>query len=1044
MASTASPRRALAAARISRSTRSWTAAGAVAIAVLATIVPVGSAAGATPGDLPVGSAPQRPAGVSSISPAPSDARISFNVVLAPRDPAGLEQFVTAVSTPGSPQYRHYLPPGAFGPRFGASPAVIKEVSAALRARGLEVGAAAPNALSIPVSGSVAQISAAFRTSFKSYRLRSGRTGLANVSAPMFPASVARQVQGVVGLNQLTHAIARDGAAAAALQPAAAAPTACPTAASAATGTGAYTPAQLAHHYGLDALYPTTTGQGATVALFELEPFAASDVAAYQSCFATHTPISVRTVDGGAGVGAGSGEAALDIEMVIGLAPSANILVYEAPNDGASVYDEFRQIAVDDTAQVVSDSWGLCEAESGVAGLAALERPLFQQMAAQGQTVLAATGDSGSEGCFAPPDSSDTSLSIWEPASQPEVTAVGGTSIASIDAADTSWSNGFGATGGGISTLWPMPSYQRALGTVPESTGAPCGAPAGQLCRETPDVSASADVEHGSLAFFNNAWHAIGGTSAAAPAWGALVALIDASCPAGSVGFMNPALYQLAGSSALVDVKTGPDNDYTGTNGGAYPTRAGFDLTTGLGRPSAAPLASGLCPAVGTAGSGTMSVDPPLVSTSTTVTLTFTYTPDAATHGMVDGELDLTVPGTWTLPTTTSTNEGYTTASAGVVSVVGNTIVVKGITLPAGKSVTITYGDTSGGAQGALTPSLPQATVFSARSRTGKTGATAPLAISPAVRVVLPGGAGNGQAMLTRVAGADRIGTSVAASRTGFPSDNSADAVVIASANSFADAMTGVPLTVQEHAPLLLSTAASLDPRVVSEIQRVLPIGGRVFILGGTAVLSPAIDAQLQLLGYVTQRVQGPTRYDTAVKVAGVLGDPSTIFEVDGSLFPDALSSGPAAAITRGAILFTNGHSPAAATQVYLAAHPGDIRYALGPSATADPSATPFVGADRYATSAMIAKSFFSSPSAVGVASGTVFPDALSGAPVAARAGGPLILVPPTGALPTMTQSYLASVADSVLTAWLFGGTAAVNTAIANQVAQSLVLVPPAN
>jgi hypothetical protein len=74
----------------------------------------------------------------------------------------------------------------------------------------------------------------------------------------------------------------------------------------------------------------------------------------------------------------------------------------------------------------------------------------------------------------------------------------------------------------------------------------------------------------------------------------------------------------------------------------------------------------------------------------------------------------------------------------------------------------------------------------------------------------------------------------------------------------------------------------------------------------------------------------------------------------------------------------------------------------------------------------------------------VFPDALSGAPVAARAGGPLILVPPTGALPTMTQSYLASVADSVLTAWLFGGTAAVNTAIANQVAQSLVLVPPAN
>ena len=661
-------------------------------------------AGAPLANVAVGAAVAPPANLPATAADPGSP-LDATVVLAPRDPAALDAFVAAVSTPTSPQYRHFLPPGEFATRFGATATAIADVTQALRQRGLRVGAVSGNGLSIAVSGTVATVGAAFHTSFASYRLPSGESALANTTAPTLPANVAADVQGVLGLDQLARAtmpaVARATPATPAT-PAVTGPTACAAVSTAATNSGAYVPAQVAQHYGIDSLYSTTTGRGSTVALFELEPFAAADVAAYQTCFGTSAAVTVRQVDGGGGSGAGTGQAAADIENVIGLAPAAAVVVYEAPNDAASIYDQFRQIANDDAAQVVSDSWGLCEATSGAAQLAALERPLFQQMAVQGQTVLAATGDSGSEGCYAPPGSTDTSVSVSEPASQPEVTAVGGTSVVSVDAADAAWNTTAGASGGGISALWPMPRYQRGVGDIPDSSGAPCGAPSGQLCRETPDVSVSADPNHGAIAYYGGAWQHVGGTKTTAPTWAAIVALVDASCPAGPVGFLNPALYALNGAagSPLMDVKTGPNNDFTHTSGGRYAVRTGYDLTAGLGRPNAGTLAADLCPSVAPPGSGTMTVTPALVATSTSATLTFSYTPGVASgstsSGMVGGELDITVPGTWTLPSTTSTNPGYTTSSAGVVSIVGNTIVVSGVTVPAGKAVTVTYGDTSGG------------------------------------------------------------------------------------------------------------------------------------------------------------------------------------------------------------------------------------------------------------------------------------------------------------------------------------------------------------
>ncbi|MDQ1486374.1 MAG: hypothetical protein QOJ62_2067, partial [Actinomycetota bacterium] len=460
--------------------------------------------------------------------------------------------------------------------------------------------------------------------------------------------------------------------------------------------------------------------------------------------------------------------------------------------------------------------------------------------------------------------------------------------------------------------------------------------------------------------------------------------------------------------------------------------------------SAAALAGALCPAAAPNGSGTVSVSPALVATSATTTLSFTYTPVAG-RGLIDGEIDITVPGTWSLPSLRPTDPGYTTASAGVVSIVGNTIVVRGITTLAGQPVSITFGDTRSGSTAAQAPTTPQATTFATAVRTTKAGLPTRVASDPAVRVLTASGAGAGQGTLVRVAGIDRIATSIQASQTAFPDAQTASAVVLAGSATFADGVAGVPFAAQSKAPLLLSPVTGLTPELQTEIRRVLPLGHNVFVLGGPIALGTSVDAQLIAMGYVPTRVQGSDRYDTAVKIATAMGDPTTIFEADGTSFPDALSAGPAAIITHGAVLLTAGRVMAPVTARYLAAHGGDVRYAAGgPAAAADPAARAIVGADRYATSVLIAQRFFTSPSSVGAASGAKFADALSGGPVAGMAGAPLVLVPPTGTLPTGTRAYFNGVASSVLSGWLFGGQSAVSTPVATEVAQALVLVPPAS
>jgi hypothetical protein len=580
------------------------------------------------------------------------ATLHITVALKPRDAAALATYARAVSTFGSPVYHHYLRPRQFARRFGATRAEIAVVARGLRARGLRLGRVSAGSLSIPVVASVAQVERSLNISLRRLALRGGHIASAANAAPAVPARAARAIEAILGLDSISaprpllvrpaidvrvrspidvsarRGVTRVSARGAPARTHAANPDPepCASARAVAQAQGAHTADQIAAAYGLSALYNAgDRGSGTTVAVYELEPVRPTDIASYQSCYGTHTSITYVPVDGGAGSGAGSGEAALDIEDLLGLAPDAKLIVYQGQNSnsgapGSGPYDTFSAIVNQDRAQVVSVSWGGCEAALG-AGAAAAENTLFEQAAVQGQTIIAASGDNGSEDCLGTTPQ-QTQLAVDDPSSQPFVTGVGGTTLSAIGPRPTEsvWNSRLGpstalvqpgAGGGGISDLWGMPAGQfdasPALNVLGAGiTGGQCGHPGG-YCREVPDVSADADPTTGYVFYWNGTgtddggppgWQAIGGTSGAAPVWAAVMALADASraCDQGPVGYAVPALYRAAGSSYAADfndVLTG-DNDYTATNGGEFAAGVGYDEASGLGSPNAPALVNSLC------------------------------------------------------------------------------------------------------------------------------------------------------------------------------------------------------------------------------------------------------------------------------------------------------------------------------------------------------------------------------------------------------------------------------------------------------------------
>jgi len=612
-------------------------AGTALLGLGATALPSGAATAAPavagpPVSLAASAAPLLPSGAALLGAVSPGTSVAVTVTLNIPDQAALTTFLNGLTNQASPYYQQFLAPGQFGPMFGPSLGQVAVVENALRAAGLSPGPVAPDRLSIPVTASASAIERAFGVTLDRYRLAGGRLAFANTAAPKIAASAAPYVQGVLGLDDLNpmqpEGDSLSGSAPAATRSAVlravAGPTATTGAARPAVNPGpqpcaaiagdesGLTAADIAAHYGLAQRYEEGDyGQGIRIGVAELEPNLASDISSYEQCYRISTKLNYLKVDGGAGRGAGSGEAALDIETLAVLAPKATVDVYQAPNNGIGFYDIFKKWATSDTDKVLSVSWGNCEARLPAATLKAQEA-VFEQANAQGQTVFAASGDNGSTGC-SNNATANARLNVSVPASDPYVIGVGGTSFGLTSnnvQVEITWNDSdidSGAGGGGVSTQWCMPAYQHQT-AIPAIVNAhsvkdkkSC---ASGYFREVPDVAALGDPFFGYAVVADDQWIQVGGTSAATPVWASIAALTDASgfCSAyrSKGDFLPQTLYAVAAKyhsyiyasspQGLDDVTFG-NNDYTpsGYGGGLYPATRGYDMATGLG----SPMVSGL-------------------------------------------------------------------------------------------------------------------------------------------------------------------------------------------------------------------------------------------------------------------------------------------------------------------------------------------------------------------------------------------------------------------------------------------------------------------
>ena len=480
----------------------------------------------------------------------ANASISVAVSLAPRDAAGLDAFLAQVGNPKSALYKHYLTVAQFADRFGASPAAVKQVTDYLTSQGLKVSSVNANRLTVNATGSAAQVAKAFGTSLATYHdATTKRDYYANATAPSLPAAVAANVVDVAGLSTYARSVHYS-------QPATATPNAT---SKAVTG---LTPAKARKAYNLTSeISAGYDGTGETIGLIEFSAYTQSDVTKYDSNFSLSpsTPTVVKA-DGGTTDTSGKDEVELDIEVIQALAPGAAIKVYEAPNSDAGEVAMYSAIVSADVP-VISISWGTYEAGETSSNRTALDTD-FKQAAAQGESVYAASGDSGSD------DAGDGGTSVDFPASDTYVTGTGGTTLSYTSStgaykSESAWSG----SGGGISSYFATPSFQSSV-----NSGS---------YRDVPDVSAVADPNTGWAIYEAGSWQEFGGTSAAAPNWAAFTAIYDdyaANNGGSALGYANSSIYALASSSSY----SSAFHDVTSGSNGAYSAATGYDKVTGWG------------------------------------------------------------------------------------------------------------------------------------------------------------------------------------------------------------------------------------------------------------------------------------------------------------------------------------------------------------------------------------------------------------------------------------------------------------------------------
>jgi len=492
-------------------------------------------------------------GSSVVAPAAPTERLEVSVLVRRRDAPGLAARVAAMGA-RDPAATH-LSRGEFARRHGAEAADLAAVRTFAGAHGLVVVQEDAARRTVVLSGTVAQFSAAFRVQLQQM-VHAGGTFRGRTGGIMLPPELNGIVEAVLGLDSR--------------------PQASPHFRRAAAGKGvSYTPIDVAAAYE----FPGGTGEGECVALIELGGgFKPADLSDYFKGLAVGAPaVSAVSVDHARNAPTGDangpdGEVMLDIEVVGAIAPQAKIVVYFAPNTDAGFLDAVTTAIHDATNEpsVISISWGGPESSWTAQAMTAMDQA-FQAAASMGITVCVASGDNGSSDGV-----DDGADHVDFPASSPFALGCGGTSLTVSGGgigSEVVWNDGAGggASGGGISSFFALPAWQAGL-AAKHANGEAVPLPK----RGVPDVSGNADPATGYEVRIDGTATVIGGTSAVAPLWAALLARIN-QVSGTPVGYVNPRLY--GKPQALRDITRGDNGDFDAATG--------WDACTGLGSPNGA-------------------------------------------------------------------------------------------------------------------------------------------------------------------------------------------------------------------------------------------------------------------------------------------------------------------------------------------------------------------------------------------------------------------------------------------------------------------------
>lgn len=510
------------------------------------------------------------AGAHSLGAVRADERIEVTLRLRPRSASAgaAPRAATNAHEDVPPAQRQYLSREEYEAAHGTDDADIAKVRAFAQAHRLAVVEADAARRSVVLSGSAASLSAAFGVTLE-HMAHEGGTYRGRTGAISVPAELDGIVQAVLGLDDRPAAdphfrrLASTGVF------------------TARAASSSFSPVQLAKLYD----FPTgLDGSGQCIGIIELGGgYRPADLTAYFTKLGLKTPVVKAVLVDGAhnapsNANGADGEVMLDIEVAGAIAPQATIAVYFAPNTDQGFLDAITTAVHDkvNRPSVISISWGSAESNWTAQSMTQFDQA-FQAAAAMGVTICVASGDNGSGDGVA-----DGKAHVDFPASSPNVLACGGTKLtasATAITAEVVWNEGTNsAGGGGVSVQFPLPAWQK-------DAKVPVSAATGKAGRGVPDVAGDADPQSGYQVRVDGQDMVIGGTSAVAPLWAGLIALMNQKLPR-PVGFLNPLLYgSLSGRKLMRDITTG--------NNGAYKAGPGWDACTGWGSPDGAKLLKAL-------------------------------------------------------------------------------------------------------------------------------------------------------------------------------------------------------------------------------------------------------------------------------------------------------------------------------------------------------------------------------------------------------------------------------------------------------------------